>query len=225
MVTVAPPRQLKIGTIIDKTLGVAEFSIVPAALYVVGLTIVSATIKYFTLGMTRPLEVLGVAVVTFAVSVTAAYFALNAMLEKTGLRSRTTEDVFLAYIGLSILYTLGVVAGFIAIILPGLVIMARWSLAQPMMLARGDGVTQALGASWERTKGNEFQIIVAVLALFVVPVAITITSTVMFGQDSPVGIVLSQFLSSVMSALGLAMGVALYGLMEGHGMITRSLAG
>lgn len=224
MVTVAPPRQLKIGTIIDKTLGVAELSIVPAAIYVVGLTIVSAAIKYFTLGMTRPLEVLGVAVVTFAVSVTAAYFALNAMLEKTGLRSRTAEDVFLAYIGLSILYTLGVVAGFIAIILPGLVIMARWSLAQPMMLARGDGAMQALGASWERTKGNEFQIIVAVLALFVVPVAIVIASGVMFGQESAIGIVLSQFVSSVMSALGLAMGVALYGLMEGHN-VNRSLAG
>jgi hypothetical protein len=216
METVAPPRQLKIGTIIDKTLGVMEYSIRPAAIYVAGVTLVSAAIKYFTLGMTRPLELLGVAVVTFVVGVAAAYFLLNAMLEKTGLRSRGNEDLFFAYFGLSILYTLGVVAGFIAIVLPGLVIMARWSLAQPMMLARGDGVTQALGASWERTKGNEFQIIVAVLALFVVPIAIVIASTVMFGQESPVGIVVSQLLSSAMSALGLAMGVALYGLMEGH---------
>lgn len=224
MQPVAPPRQLKIGTIIDKTLGVMEHCVAIAAIYVAGLTLFSAAIKYFTLGMTRPVELLGVTVVSFAVSVAAAYFALNAMLEKTGLRSRTSDDVFFAYIGLSILYILGVGLGFIAIILPGLVIMARWSLAQPMMLARGDGVMQALGASWERTKGNEFQIIVAVLALFVVPIAIVIASGAMFGQESAVGIVLTQFVSSAMSALGLAMGVALYGLMEGHN-VNKGLAG
>ena len=66
--------------------------------------------------------------------------------------------------------------------------------------------------------------IVAVLALFVVPIAIVIASSVMFGQESPVGIVLTQFVSSVMSALGLAMGVALYGLMEGHN-VNKGLAG
>jgi hypothetical protein len=216
MESVAPPRQLKIGTIIDKTLGVMEHCVAPAAIYVVGLTIVSAGVKYFTLGMTRPLELLGVAVVTFVVGVAAAYFLLNAMLEKVGLRSRGSEDLFFAYFGLSILYILGLLAGFIAIILPGLVIMARWSLAQPMMLARGDGVMQALGGSWERTKGNEFQIICAVLALFVVPFAIVIASSVMFGPESLTGIIVTQLFSSAMSALGAAMGVALYGLMEAH---------
>jgi hypothetical protein len=222
METVAPPRQLKIGTIIDKTLGVMEHSIAPAAIYVVGITIVNAAVKYLTLGSTRPLELVGSAVVQFVVGITAAYLLLNAMLEKTGLRTRGAEDVFFAYFALSILYTLGVMAGFIAIVLPGLVIMARWSLAQPMMLARGDGVMQALGGSWERTKGNEFQIIVAVLALFVVPVAAIIASSVMFGQESLTGIIVSQLFSSATSALGAAMGVALFGLMEGHTVTTRA---
>lgn len=215
MEPVAPPRQLKVGTIIDKTLGVIEHSVAPVAMYVVGLTIVTAAIKYFTVTMTRPLELAGVGLVQFVVSLAAAYFVLDAMLQKTRLRTRK-EDVFFAYFGLSILYTLGVAAGLFVIILPGLVIMARWALAQPMMIARGDGIMQALGSSWERTKGNEFQIIAALLALYVVPVALLIGSSVMFGQTEPVGIVLSQLISCAMSALGLALGVALYGLMEGH---------
>jgi hypothetical protein len=210
----APPRHVKIGTIIDKTLGVVEHTPVPVAIYVVALTIANAAIKYFTVGM-GPMEQLGGAVVQFAIGLTAAYLALDAMLRKTGLHTRS-DDVFFAYIGLSILYTLGVMAGFIAIVLPGLVIMARWSLAQPMMIARGEGVMAALGKSWERTKGNEFQIIVAVLALFIVPIAIVIASSVMFDPADPVGIVVGQLVSSAMSAVGLAMGVALYGLLEGH---------
>lgn len=215
MEPVAPPRQLKVGTIIDKTLGVIEHSVAPVAIYVAGLTIVTAAIKYFTATMTRPAELAGVGLVQFVVSLAAAYFVLDAMLQKTGLRTRR-EDVFFAYFGLSILYTLGVAAGLFVIILPGLVIMARWALAQPMMIARGDGIMQALGGSWERTKGNEFQIIAAVLALYIVPVALLIASSVWFGQTDPVGIVLSQLLSCAMSVLGLAMGVALYGLMEGR---------
>jgi hypothetical protein len=211
----APPRQLKIGTIIDKTLGVVEFSTAAVAIYVAGLTLVNAVVTYFTIGM-GPMEQAGVGLVKFVVGVTAGYLLLDAMVRKTGLRTRTDEDVFFAYFGLSILYTAGVVLGFIFIVLPGLVIMARWSLAQPMMIARGDGVMKALGESWERTKGNEFQIIVAVLALFFVPVALVIAAAVMFDPADPIGIGLTQFVSSLMSAVGLAMGVALYGMMEGH---------
>lgn len=213
MVSVAPPRQLKIGTIVDKTLGVLEFNAVAAAIFVVALTVLTGAITYFTREM-GPLDQAGIGVGQFVIQLAAAYFLLDAMLQKTGLRERSGE-VFFAYFGLSILYTLGVMAGFIAIVLPGLVIMARWSLAQPMMLARGVGVMQALGGSWERTRGNEFQIIVAVLALYVVPVAVIVASGLMFDPADPVGIAVSQFVSSVMSALGLSLGVALYGLMEG----------
>ncbi len=224
METVAPPRQLKVGTIIDKTLGVLEYAAVPAAIYVAALTLINAATTYFTIEMTGVLERLGVAVVQFVVGVTGAYLLIDAMLQKTGLKSRTDQDVFFAYFLLSILYILGVMAGLIALFIPGLVIMARWSLSQPMMIARGDGVMQALGGSWERTKGNEFQIIAAVLALYIVPVALIIASSVMFGQTDPVGIVLTQLVSTAMSALGAAMGVALFGLMEGHN-VAKSLAG
>lgn len=218
---VAPPRQLKIGIIIDKTLGVLEHCARPAAIFVVGLAIASAAIKYFTLDM-GPLEQAGVAFIQVVVTLAASYFLLDTMLEKTGLRTRSGEDMFFAYFGLTILYTLGTWAGLIAIVLPGLVIMARWSLAAPMMLARGDGVMQSLGGSWERTKGNEFQIIVAMLALYLVPLAVVIAASVMFDPADPVGIAVSQLASSAMSGLGVAFGVALYGLMEGHRAVVNA---
>jgi len=214
MQMVAPPRQLKIGTIIDKTLGVVEYSAAAVAIYVAGLTLANAVIKYFTVTM-GPLEQLGASLAQFVVGITAAYLLLDAMVRRTGLRSRADEDMFFAFFALSILYILGLFAGLIALVLPGLVIMARWSIAQPLMIARGDGAMKALGESWERTKGNEFQIIVAVLALYVVPIAIVIACSLMFDPADPIGIGVSQLASSAVSALGLAMGVALYGLMEG----------
>jgi hypothetical protein len=221
METVAPPRHIKVGVVIDKTLGVMEHCAVPAAIFVVGMTAVIAALKYFTLGL-GVMEQVGSGLAQFVVSLTAAYFLLDAMLRKTGLRSRGDEDVFFAYFGLSILYTLGVMLGFIAIIIPGLIIMARWALAQPMLLARGGGVMSALGSSWERTKGNEFQILVAILALFILPIAIVIACSALFDPADPVGIAVSQLASSAMSALSLAMGVALYGLMEGGARATAS---
>jgi hypothetical protein len=221
---ISTPRQLKVGAIIDKTLGVVEYSIAASAIYVVGITIVTAAITYFTLNVTAPLEQLGIGLVKFAVGVSAAYLLLEAMMRRTGLRSPADEDVFLPYLALSILYTLGVFAGFVAIIIPGLVVMARWSIAQPMLLAGGQGVTKALGESWERTRGLEFQIIAAMLALLVVLIAAVIASSVMLDQTGVVGIVVTQLASSAMTVMSLAMRVALYGLIVG-GSAERSLTG
>ena len=85
-------------------------------------------------------------------------------------------DVFLSYFGLAVLYALGVLAGFILLIIPAFFLIARWSLAQPLVVVRGDGIRQAFGESWERTKGNEFQIIVAVFVLVILPQAVSVTT-------------------------------------------------
>ena len=137
------------------------------------------------------------------------------MVQRTGLRSRGDADVFLAYFGLAVLYALGVLAGFILLIIPAFFLIARWSLAQPLIVARGDGVRQAFGESWERTRGNEFQIIVAVVILVILPTAISVATGFMFPKDNLLGITLSQLLASVSSVLSLAMSVALYGMIIG----------
>jgi membrane-anchored glycerophosphoryl diester phosphodiesterase (GDPDase) len=93
--------------------------------------------------------------------------------------------------------------------------MARWSIAQPLMIARGDGVMQSLGESWERTKDNEFQILAALLLFLVPTIAISLLCTIMLGRASVAGMIISQVASSASSVLALAMGVALYGLVIG----------
>ncbi len=209
-----PSRELKIGKIIDKTLGVVEHTATAALVYLAALSVVNVAVAYFTLEMIAPMQQLVIGLGKFVVGVAAAYFMLEAMVRKTGLHE-TDEETFLAYFGLSVLYTLGVLVGFILIIFPGLLVMARWSIAQPLLVARGEGVTKSLGESWERTRGNEFPILVAAFALILPLIAILIACSVMFEKENLIGIVVTQIATSATSVVSLAMGVALYGLIVG----------
>jgi membrane-anchored glycerophosphoryl diester phosphodiesterase (GDPDase) len=213
MASVAP-RELKIGKIVDKTLAVVERCAGVMLVYFVALTVINGAIGYVVLGM-APLQQAAVSLLKAVFAIILAYLALDAMIRKTGLRTRGPGDVFLPYFAMSILYTLGVVAGFILLVFPGLFVMARWSLAQPLLVARGDGITQSLGESWEQTKDNEFQILAVVLLFLVPSIAISLFCQFMLGKDSVVGLVITQLASSASSALMLAMAVALYGLIIG----------
>ena len=205
---------LKVGAIIDKTLGVIEHNIPPVLLCAAGLTVVNGAVAYFTQGMTRIADGLVIWVAGVAVGIVAAYLLVDAMVRRTGLRSRTEGDVFVAYCIMAILSTLGVLGGIVLLVIPGLVFWARWIIAAPTLIARGGSGTGALGESWERTRGAEFQILVALLALLIGPIAVIIACAVLFERADPVGIVISQFATSLTTVISLAMGVAIYGMLE-----------
>nr|WP_166174855.1 glycerophosphoryl diester phosphodiesterase membrane domain-containing protein [Altererythrobacter segetis] len=209
------PRELKIGAIIDKTLGVLERTAGPALAYFAALTAIDCAITYFTLSMIAPLQALAIGLLKMVVGIVAGYLLLDAMVRKTGLRSGKGEDTFLTFFGLSLLSGFAVLVGLILLIIPGLFLIARWSIAQPLVVARGDGVMQAFGESWERTRGNEFQILMAMLALLALFIAIAIAGAALFEKTDIIGIVIGQVGSSAISAASLAMGVALYGLIVG----------
>jgi hypothetical protein len=208
-------RDLKIGKIVEKTLEVLERSTVPVLLFVLVLSALTAPISYFAVGSTAFLRVMGGELLKIAAGVVCSYFLLVPMLRREGFPPRSDDDAFLPFIGLSIISTLGFMLGMIAIILPGLFVMARWSIAQPLLVVRGTGMMASLAESWERTKGNEFQIIVVVLVLALLPVALIIGASVMFEQADPVRVIATQVVGSAMSAVFLAMGVALYALIVG----------
>jgi membrane-anchored glycerophosphoryl diester phosphodiesterase (GDPDase) len=210
----AAHRELKIGAIIDKALAVLERSAMPALIFLVTLTAVNCVIDYFTWDA-APLSQLAVTPLRIVIGVFFSYNLLKVMIARTGLRSRGEGDVFLAYFGLTILYGLAVVVGLILLVIPALFLMARWSLAQPLVVARGDGVMKAFGQSWERTSGNDFPIIIAVLVLVMIPTAISIAAGLMFEKGALTGMLVGQTAQSLASLLGLSMGVALYGMIIG----------
>lgn len=212
---ISPARELKIGKIIDKTLGVLELNALPALIFVVVLTAASLPITYVSVASKAPLTAAGGQLLQSVVGIVCSYFLLLVMMRRTGLRSGTGEDAFLPYLGMSILSALAVMLGMIALVLPGVFLMVRWSIAQPVIVTRGGGVMASLAESWERTKGNEFPIFVAALAALVPMIAVIVAVSVLFEEGNLVGMAVSQVASSAITAVFLAMGVALYGLIVG----------
>ena len=211
---IAAQRELKIGAIIDKTLAVLERAAAPALIFVVVLTAINGTIDYFTWDA-APMSQLAATPLRIAIGVFFSFQLLKIMVDKTGLNSRGEADVFLPYFGLSVLYGLAVILGLMLLVIPALFLVARWCLAQPLVVAQGRGVMKAFGESWERTSGNDFPIIVAVLLFFLVPMAISIAAGLMFPKGTLLGITISQLFGTMASLLSLSMGVALYGMLIG----------
>lgn len=209
---IRPPRELKIGNIVNETFDVIENCAVPAIIFVLVLAAANSAIAYFGADYTSMTRELAKSAIAFVVGVCAAYALFEVMLRKSGLIERKAEEVILAYAGLSILYTLGVGLGLIIFIFPGLYFLARWSVAQPLLIARGTGIVDAMKQSWERTKGSEFAILVVVALLIVVPVAVSYLVSTGFEADDPLGIVIAQTISAISSMLAIGMGVALYRL-------------
>ena len=85
----------------------------------------------------------------------------------------------------------------------------------PVLMIDGKGPIKAMQDSWERTKGSDFSILVAVLLFYGVPTLASAAAGFVFGPEDPLGIGLSQLASAVASALGVAMAVGIYGRMVG----------
>ncbi len=209
---IAPARELKVGRIVETTLDVVERCAVPAAIYVIAMTLVNGAIAYFGLGYSSGLQEVAKGALSFIFAIVATYLLVDAMLRRFDYIGKDTDDVIVAFALFSIVYSIAVGVGFLLIVFPGLYMMARWSVAQPTLIANGMGAFDAMKESWARTKGSEFPILIVILILIVVPAAIAFFIGTQFADDNAAGIAIAQLVSAISSMLGIAMGVALYRL-------------
>ena len=83
--------------------------------------------------------------------VVAAFFLLRQMLEQIGRPVRGGN--LLSYLAMSVLAMIGLMIGFVLLVIPALILLVRWSAANGFLLSGDKGITGALGASWEATGG------------------------------------------------------------------------
>lgn len=74
-------------------------------------------------------------------------------------------------IGVSFLSGFGIVLGLILLVIPGIILFVRWSIAVPIVLSERQGASAALRESWYRTEGH-FWPIFGLFLLIYVPVLI-----------------------------------------------------
>lgn len=122
------------------------------------------------------------------------------------------------YFVVSLLTVVGALAGFLILVLPGLYLMARWSVASALVVAEDMSVSEALGASWRITQGSVWPITGAVLAfLFPVAVVIAVVSQSGLAVTSPLGIGTGNFISSLFSVGGWVLYPAIYRALRKRG--------
>lgn len=83
--------------------------------------------------------------------------------------------------GVSILANLGVLLGFMLLIVPGLLLMVRWALATPVVIRENLGTTAALRRSAELTKGNRWRILGLALLIWVPGMLVIIAASALLG--------------------------------------------
>lgn len=156
--------------------------------------------------------------------VIAAYLLLKEMLAAVG-RPMRGGSRFWSFLGLSILATIATVLGFLLFIIPGIILLVRWSAANGFVMNGEHGIRGSLGASWEATEGRGLSIFGAGLLMWIVLVVLAVMVSGVIGglgfatsSDevlSPmlaVAVAASGFLEAFTNAASLAFSIAVFHL-------------
>lgn len=162
---IAYGRAFTVGDIFSETFAIlmANWRIILAYAAVVALVASGLAAVAGTVGM-EPNPVygrgVGVTLPVMIVSSITGYFVSWQLLENLGLAtvSRSAGLFFLNLLA-GFVMGIGVGIGVILLVVPGLILMARWSVATSLIVGRGAGFTEALGDSWAMTKSRQWTII------------------------------------------------------------------
>lgn len=109
----------------------------------------------------------------------------------------------LAFVGLGIVSGLGIALGLLLLIVPGVVLLVRWSISTPILLSSEQGVFDSIGESWRQTEGHFWAILGSLLVVYLPGIAI-FTAGLVAAQISGLDIV-------VIAVANLAFNTALVG--------------
>ena len=129
-------------------------------------------------------------------------------------RSNPTRGRFPSMSLLSILWLLGVTVGVFLLVIPGLILMVRWNLSTPVLLAEDSTASQSLGRSWELTR-RHWRVATAILVIGLAPLAPGSAISFYYPDDGPPTIAMalaSNALFATASVLSWLLMCALYAL-------------
>lgn len=144
-------------------------------------------------------------------SVVASYFLLARFLESRG-RLPVRDTRIWAYVGITIVSVMGMIFGFLLFVVPGVILLVRWSASSGYLLEGRLGIIDSLKASWEATRGHSWPIFFAGLVLFLgLGLASGIVGSAIDFTGSALMVALfSSMMEMAGNALGLAFGIAVY---------------
>ncbi|WP_162789596.1 hypothetical protein [Altererythrobacter sp. ZODW24] len=144
-------------------------------------------------------------------SVVASYFLLTKLLDTRGRLGEGDTRIW-AYVGMTILSAIGIVLGFVLLIIPGILLMVRWSASSGFLIGGRKGVTESLSASWDATSGHGWTIFLAGLVMLI---ALFFVGGIFGGAAGVAGnfqvvAIVSALVEAFGTAVSLCFGIAVY---------------
>ncbi len=78
----------------------------------------------------------------------------------------TARSRLLAFFGMSLVTVLTTAIGLLLLVVPGLILLARWSTTLPLLLTSGEGVFACLSRGFQETRGRTSPILLAFLIIY-----------------------------------------------------------
>jgi hypothetical protein len=209
-------QDVTIGTIISATSETVRVNARPILFFVALFTVVGTLVDYAEQSGNLASEFI-VVLWYFSIavaSVIAIYFLVEAMLRQAALMDHFGSRRILPYVGQAIVMGFGIVVGFVLLIIPGLILLARWSLAPALLIGKGMGAIDAMQRSWELTRGHTVAIVIAAILLFGIAFLGSAIIYALFGEESVAALFVAQVLQNGVSAVSAALGVALLNLLD-----------
>jgi hypothetical protein len=222
-----PRRKLNAGMIIDRMVEVISQNTVAVLAYIVALSVITVTVAYVSGSMLPQGDaisginfrnILLSSALQLAVSlftIVVLYVLTETMLRKAGYPVPDGARRYFRFIGMALMTSICSVLGLFIFVIPGLIFMARWSVSGAMFISGRKGAFEAMGASWNTTRGSEGSIILAMLIPLVFT-AVSIAAGLARGTDLSILLLLIAAIASMVGgAIQVALGVAIYSLLPG----------
>lgn len=209
-------EQITVGAILRRTFGGLLPNAVAVAIYVAGLSAIGIGIE-----LSNDFEDIAVSLRTSSLQLLLAlgglfaqYLLLEHMLKTAGLIHVAGSKRFWAFIGQSILGFFGFIFGFLLFVVPGLILLARWSAAPGLLIGERKGAIEALGESWTLTRGHTGALVVSVVTLAFLFIAAAVAIFPFMVEGSMAGIVASEVAANFGTVVACSFAVAVFGLVH-----------
>ncbi|MFV0644241.1 MAG: hypothetical protein ACK5NN_07045 [Sphingomonadaceae bacterium] len=214
-------RKLTFGQIMNGTIEMARDNFRLFAIYTVVLSVIGAASEWSAEmipgmgGMDDYMVIFGAGagfggILYLIAMVIGQYVLWDRILAGSGLGPTMAHNRYFGFLGQGILIAIGTILGLMLLVVPGLIFMARWAMAPALLVGYNQGATEAMGNSWEATKGNTTPVVLgivvgtlAIVALTGIIEAIGLVTTSLTPLTLFLGEVVSQTGSVLMIALGL----------------------
>ena len=111
---------------------------------------------------------------------------------------------------LSIVMSVGLMVGFVLLIVPGVILSLMWAVAIPVLVVEKPGLFASLSRSAELTKGERWRILGLFLIFMLIAIVVVIVVGIIVALISMASFTIGALLNAIISAIVAAFGAVLF---------------